>query len=120
MKWIPIYFGIIILFLISCSHPTAIQTNNARLEGIVVYFIEEMAIGGEVDPSGFVLKDPKWNFGEPGYSYRRIYLTGSINSLYIQRRVSVEGVVDTLIISGVERGIRYFPIVEVSKLKIID
>jgi hypothetical protein len=120
MKQIPMYFGIVIIFLFSCSNPTEIQHNNARLEGTVVYFVEEMAIGGEVDPSGFILTDPKWNFGEPSYAYRRIYLTGLINPAYIQRHVSVEGEVDTLIIRGVERGIRYFPVVEVSIVKIID
>jgi len=111
--------AILAIFLGSCSKPTEGQI-NAALDATVGYFSEEAAIGGEVDPTGFVLTDPNWHFGKPTYSYYRIYVTGNIDSSFLNRRISITGTVNKLTIKGVERGTRYFASVTAERMLILN
>jgi hypothetical protein len=120
MKQVYVLIATTAAFLLSCSKPTEVQSDGAKLDATVGYFLSEVAVGGELDPSGFTLVDRRWYSDEPSYSYHRVYAAGMIDSSYLQKRVSIAGRVDTIIASGVERGTRHFPLIRVDKLTVLD
>lgn len=118
-------FAIVIGFS-ACSKPTETISRNepisktATLEGTISYFQTEPAMGGETDPSGFFLTNPRWYSGEPAYKYYRVYVSGQINSILLQRRVRVTGTVDTIKFMGVERGEVLFPNIVIQQITILN
>lgn len=91
------------------------------IEGTVKYFVDTLAwIGGEGEPSGFILDDFKWLEGEPTYHYSRVYVKDSTVAPYLRQRVQVFGIIDTLIVRGLVTPLRQYPHVEIKELKIID
>ncbi len=52
------------------------QLPMGAIEGTVKYFVDSSVwIGGETEPSGYILDNPKWIQGEPSYYFRRVYVT---------------------------------------------
>ena len=58
MKLNGILISSFVLIISACEKPAEVMNKNATLEATVGYYLAEMAAGGEVDPSGFVLSNP--------------------------------------------------------------
>lgn len=99
---------------------------NARLpevsvEGTVRFYIDTLVwIGGECDPSGFILANYNWLKGEPAYPHTRIYLKDSTLALYQSKRVQIVGRLDTVYAGGVETPLRRFPLVVPKQVHTIE
>ena len=104
---------------VNCSDPTQSSGGNPCVEGTVEYFAPRAAIGGEADPSGFILRDYRWISGQPAFSYSRIYASGALDSSYLQKRVQVTGKVERITAGGVETPKRTFLRMETERIQII-
>ncbi|MDI6767663.1 MAG: META domain-containing protein [Bacteroidota bacterium] len=97
------------------------QLTIGAIEGTVKYFIDTLPwVGGEVEPSGFILDNFEWLYGEPSYRHNRVYVKDSILVPYLSRRVHVFGIIDTLFDYGIVIPLRQYPHVEVQSVRIID
>ena len=102
------------------SNPIEIKNTSPSVEGVVNFVPPTMAIGGEADPSGFILTNCRWISGQPAFPYSRIYIDGQINSSYLEKRVRVTGNVETITAGGVETPKRTFLKIQVEQIKVID
>jgi len=69
-----------------------IENDESLIEGTVAYL--DGSGGGTMEifyPAGFILKDYLWVFNNPNYSAQVLYLIGSIDKSYINRRVKIVG-----------------------------
>lgn len=104
------------LALVSCNNAT--DTDRPRgmvtLTGAVQYHDAGMAIGGETDPYGYILK----NNGR----FDRLYLSRNGNleadffKKYAGEKVIVTGPLSTVTAGGVETPERTFPVLEVTRI----
>ena len=119
-----IFFSILLLVIScsACSKPTENSngSSSAKVEATVNHQRSEAAIGGEVDPTGFILTDIRWNSLEPSYQYNRVYAAGLLDSSYLNKRVSLSGSLDSIVCMGVERGRRVFPLIKVQQIIILN
>jgi hypothetical protein len=104
----------------SGEKPIPPGASDGVVEGTVRYYPALAAIGGESDPSGFILISYVWVSEAPTYSHSRVYVKGAIDSSYLNLRVRVTGPVETLRAGGVETPLRYFPRVEAQKLEVLE
>lgn len=102
------------------SSPIEIKNPSPSVEGIVNFVPPTMAIGGEADPSGFILTNYHWISGQPAFPYSRIYIDGQVASSYLEKRVRVTGKVETITAGGVETPKRTFIKIQSEQIKIID
>ena len=121
MKIIFLGFAFFFSLLLSCSKPLEIKDDNVSIEGKVEYYSEKSyAIGGETDPSGFILSDYQWKTKEPGFDYYRIYVANDIDSSYLNKRVHIIGKLEILEAGGVETRKREFPEIKINQIEIIN
>jgi len=93
---------------------------DVQVEGTVRYYIDTVAwIGGEGDPSGFILSNYQWHKGEPPFNHYRVYVKDSSLAPYITMNVLIEGTLDTIFAGGVETPLRRFPLVEARTILVI-
>ena len=120
-----IHFAIVCCFILTsanCKHGTepSPQPSGVRVEGSVHYYIDSVLwIGGECDPSGFILSDYRWSRGEPSFPYYRVYLRDSTLAQYLTMNVLIEGKLDTIVAGGIETPLRRFPVVDAKSILII-
>jgi len=82
------------------------------IEGSLEYYQDTLFwIGGESDPSGFILSDYSWIYGEPQFSYYRIYVDGKIDSTYLNNVIEIGGQLETISAGGIETPLRKFPFI---------
>ena len=120
---------LLVIILIACNDET--QTDEPQIderhvsegypveiEGMVDYYVDKLYwIGGECDPSGFVVTDITWYHGEPDSYFSRVYLGGIIDSTYLGETVEIYGAMDAIHAGGVETPPRQFPFVIAQKTK---
>ena len=121
MKTLLIVLLLLCLFLISCEKSTMpIQKENEQndlekplITGMVEYFVDTLLyIGGEGDPTGFILSNYQWLNNEPHFKYYRVYIDSNIDSTYLLKKVKIWGRIDTLHAGGIETPLRKFPIIK--------
>ena len=89
------------------------QPVEVEVEGSVKYYTDTLTwVGGECDPSGFILSNYRWHRGEPDFNHYRVYVKDSSLATYITMNVLIEGTLDTIFAGGVETPLRRFPFVE--------
>jgi len=117
-----IFFSTLLLTisLSACTKPTEIKDNIVTVEATVDYQRSETATGGEVDPTGFILKNVHWNSNEPPYPYYRVYVGGIVDSSYLNRLVKISGSLDSIVCMGVERGKRVFPFISAQQITTLN
>lgn len=96
------------------------KTTNPSVEGVVNFAQPTMAIGGEVDPSGFFLTNFRWISGQPDFLYSRIYVEGQIDSSYLNKRVRVTGKTELITAGGVETPKRTFLKIQAEHIAVVD
>ncbi|MDP1675407.1 MAG: hypothetical protein Q8L88_00980 [Bacteroidota bacterium] len=106
------FLFVFILFLTGCSNPAEQNSNQVVSEGTVNYYIAPPAVGGETDPTGYIIANAKWLSGEPKYLHGRVYITDGELSAYVSKRVRVTGTIDSLTAGGVETPERKFPLIK--------
>lgn len=85
---------------------------EVHISGKAEYYIDSLLwLGGECDPSSFILTNYKWFSGEPDYPHSRIYISGKADSSYLFKEVEIKGELSTITGGGVESGLRTFPLV---------
>ena len=107
-------------FQYGCNKPTESTDKSPTVEGILDFFESGMAIGGEADPAGYILKDYHWISGQPAFAYSRIYIEGPVDPSYVHKRVRVVGNPETISAGGVETRKRTFLRIRVRRITIID
>ncbi len=116
-----LYLTIACLLGFACSNePVQPFTHEARMEGTIVFYQAGPAIGGECDPSGYILQDFRWITGEPSYRYARVYLKDGQSPSFAAQRVCIGGTLDSIMAGGVETPRRKFPLVHVTWIQKID
>ncbi len=100
---------VLVLVFAGCIKPIEPQTNQSIIEGTVEYYTAPPAIGGETDPSGYILADYDWIEGNPKFSNPRVYVTDGDMEPYISKRVRIAGSIDSLFAGGVTTPLRVFP-----------
>ena len=103
-----------------CGKPTELADQIPAVEGILEFFESGMAIGGEADPQGYILKDYHWVSGEPAFAYSRIYIDGPVDSSYLRKRVRVVGRPEMISAGGVETRKRTFLRIRAERITLID
>jgi hypothetical protein len=120
MKYTLVAFTLFSASLISCQlAPTSVNNGLPAVEGTVRYFPPTVAIGGEADPSGFILTDYQWINRAPSFEYSRLYIKDGVDSSFLGMRVRISGAVDTLSAGGVETALRLFPLIRVRRLEVV-
>jgi hypothetical protein len=120
MRKIISYLAFLLMFLFACcSEPVEPITGEATIEGTIEYYQAPPAIGGECDPDGYIIINPKWISGEPSYSYGRVYLKDGQITNHVSQKVRIGGTLDSLFAGGVETPRRKFPLINVSGIQII-
>ena len=102
------------------SNLIEIKNTSPSVVGVVNFVPPTMAIGGEADPSGFILTNYHWISGQPTFPYSKIYIDGQIDSSYLGKRVQVTGKVETITAGGVETPKRTFLKIQSEQIKITD
>lgn len=118
------YLAFLICFFASasCKHSTepSQQPSEVQVEGSVHYYIDTLVwIGGECDPSGFILSNYRWHKGEPTFNHYRVYVKDSTLTPYLTMNVLIEGTLDTIFAGGLETPLRKFPFVEAKSVLVI-
>ena len=109
---------ILSLAVFSCkTEPVEPIAGQVTLEGIVASYQAPPAIGGECDPSGYVLLTTRWVTGEPSYSYDRVYLENGQSASYVAQKVRVAGTLDSIFAGGVVTPRRKFPLIHVTRIQ---
>ena len=103
-----------------CSKPSELADQTPTVEGILEFFESGMAIGGEADPQGYILKGYQWVSGEPAFAYSRIYIDGPVDSSYLRKRVRVVGRPEMISAGGVETRKRTFLRIRAERITLID
>lgn len=122
MKAIHLAFLICGLLTSSCKDGVgpSPQPLEIEVEGSVQYYTDTVAwIGGECDPSGFILSNYRWHRGEPPFIHYRVYIKDSSLVPYISMNVLVQGTLDSIFAGGVETPRRKFPSVEAKNILVI-
>jgi len=99
--------------------PTYPYYGLATVEGIVGYYPPTLAIGGEADPSGFILIEYHWVVNISSSGSARLYIQGAVDSSYMNTRVRLSGELTTITVGGFETQKRTFPLMHVHTLQII-
>ena len=111
-------FSLFLLLSVSgCTKPTDSNAQGAIVEGTLSYFEAPPAIGGETDPSGYVILNQKWVSGEPNYTYARVYVSNGALGLYQSKQVRITGTLDSVFAGGVETPRRQFPLVKATSIE---
>jgi hypothetical protein len=120
MNYSFVAFTLCSVALTSCQlTPTTAGNERSIVEGTVGYFPPTVAIGGEADPSGFILTDCRWINGAPSFVRSRVYVNDGVDSSFLRMRVRVSGAWDTLSAGGVETAPRLFPLMKVQRLEVV-
>jgi hypothetical protein len=122
MKGIHLAFLICCLLSSSCKNGAgpSQQPLEVEVEGSVQYYTDTLVwIGGEGDPSGFILSNYRWHRGEPTFTHYRVYVKDSSLVPYISMNVLVQGTLDSIFAGGVETPRRKFPFVEAKNILVI-
>ena len=120
MKTILLIFLIVASIQCGCSKATETNESGPTVEGIVGLHPPTMAIGGEADPPGYILRDYRWISGQPGFAYSRIYIEGPLDSSYLNKRVRVTGKIETISVGGVETSKRTFLRIMAERITTVD
>ena len=117
-----LFFPLMFFLALSCSlfqqDNTKIE-NEANISGTVLYYIDTLDwIGCEGDPSGFILDHYTWSNGEPDYECARVYLSGNIDSTYLNNDVIIVGDLDSITGGGTVTPLRTFPMIDVKNIGI--
>jgi len=116
----PIFVSLFLLLSAGgCNKPTEVNVQQAILEGSLSYFQAPPAIGGETDPSGYIIANPKWISGEPNYAYARVYVSNGEPIVYQSEQVRVTGTIDSIFAGGIETPRRKFPLVKISSINAV-
>jgi len=111
----------LLIIQVGCQQgPTSPYYGQAIVEGTVGYYPPTIAIGGEADPSGFILNEYRWVWNTSSTVPSRLYIEGIVDSSYLNVRVRLSGQLTTLSAGGVETRLRHFPFLHVQTLQIVQ